>query len=171
MKRMLFILVEGPDDKRFFEKIVRPLLQEPYTHVRLWMYSREKIERRRNLIKSIKAMAGDYIYVADINTAECVPSRKEKIMQKIGIEEEKVIVVVREIEGWYLAGVRVEHSKKLGISEIRDTDNITKEDFNRLIPTKDSRIVFMERILRDYDVDTGKEKNKSLKYFLNRYCI
>lgn len=133
MKGSLFILVEGSDDERFFQKVVRPFFQKRYSDVRLWKYSKEKIEKRRAFLRSIKAMKADYIYVTDINEAVCTSSKKERVMEKLGVEKGKIIVVVREIEGWYLAGVKPENAKKLGISNVENTDSITKEDFNRLL--------------------------------------
>ena len=115
-------------------------------------------------------MKADYIYVTDINEAPCITFKKEDIMQKIGIGKDKIVVVVREIEGWYLAGLHAEDSKRLGIEEINDTNDITKEDFNKLIPKKiKSRLVFMKKILRTYDTEIAKEKNKSFKYFLDNH--
>ena len=168
MKGVLFIFLEGPDDERFFEKIVKPLFQEEYSNVRLWKYSKKKIERRKNFVRSAKAMKADFIYVADINQAVCITSKKEQIMQDIGIEEDDIIIVVREIEGWYLAGVDA-NVRTLGVSEAGNTNAVTKEDFNKLIPKRGSRILFMEKILNDYDIEAARKKNKSLEYFLDKY--
>lgn len=114
-------------------------------------------------------MNADYIYVTDINKAMCITAKKEEVTQKVGIDKDRIIVVVREIEGWYLAGVCEENSRKLNVSEMKDTNNTTKEDFNRLIPKKYSRILFMERLLNCYDINTAKRKNESVKYFLGKY--
>ncbi|KYK33412.1 MAG: hypothetical protein HXS48_25745 [Theionarchaea archaeon] len=138
MAGLLFILVEGNDDERFFKRIINPVFQEKYSSVRLWKYSKKKLEKTKRFIKSIKSMNADYIYTADINEAPCITFKKEDVIQKSGIEEDKIIIVVKEVEGWYLAGLSAENSKRLGISEIKDTNKTTKEDFNRLIPKKSS---------------------------------
>lgn len=169
MKGVLFIFVEGPDDERFFESIVNPLFRKKFSTIKIWKYSKEKIERRRNFVKSVKAMNADYIYVTDINKAVCITAKKEEVTQKVGIDKDRIIVVVREVEGWYLAGVCGKNLKRLSISEMEDTNNITKEDLNRMIPKRYSRILFMERLLSVYDIRTAKKKNESLKYFLSKY--
>lgn len=91
-------------------------------------------------------------------------------MQEIGIEKDNIIVVVKEIEGWYLAGLSAKISRKLGIPHVKDTNDMTKEDFNRLMPKKiGSRIAFMEKILKVYDIEIAKRKNESLRCFLDKY--
>lgn len=170
MADLLFVFVEGNDDERFFNSIIRPILQRKYSQIRFWKYAKKKFEKRKRFIKSIQSMKADYMYVTDINEAPCITVKKEDIMQKIGIGKDKIVVVVREIEGWYLAGLHAEDSKRLGIEEINDTNDITKEDFNKLIPKKiKSRLVFMKKILRIYDTKIAKEKNKSFKYFLDNH--
>lgn len=59
---MLVILVEGEDDERFFEKVIKPLLQERYSEVKLWKYPRKKFEKRKSFIKSIKRMKVRNLY-------------------------------------------------------------------------------------------------------------
>ncbi|MFQ6057194.1 MAG: hypothetical protein ACE5J3_14580, partial [Methanosarcinales archaeon] len=97
---------------------------------------------------------------------------KEKITNKFNriIAEDKIIVVVKEIESWYLAGLDENTSKKLGIrKKIRTTNSITKEEFNQLIPKNMPRIEFMRKILKNYDVEIAKVRNRSLGYFLNKW--
>ena len=52
------------------------------------------------------------------------------------------------------------------------TDNLTKEDFNGLIPGKyDSRIDFMFEILKYFSIDSAGKKNHSFRYFAERYHL
>jgi len=61
-------------------------------------------------------------------------------------------------------------SKKLGIrKKIGITDKITKEKFNQLIPKNMPRIDFMQEILKNYDREIAKERNRSFGYFLNKW--
>ena len=52
--KRLFILIEGDDDERFFEKIINPLLDEKYDSITLWKYSQETNKRINNIIRGIK---------------------------------------------------------------------------------------------------------------------
>jgi hypothetical protein len=168
---LLFILLEGDDDERFFEKIVKSVLQKRYSAIKIWKYSQQKQERMVNLVKSINSMKADYIFARDFNDSPCITAKKESITGKFKqITEDKIIVVVKEIESWYLAGLDENTSKKVGIrKKIRTEDRITKEDFNQLIPKNMPRIEFMRNILENYDVEIAKRRNRSFGYFLNKW--
>ena len=169
--KQLFIFLEGNDDEQFFENVVKPLLQERYSMIRFWKYSQRKPEKVANFVKSINAMNADYIFAGDLNSAPCITFKKGKITNEFNqIAEEKIIIVAKEIESWYLAGLDEKISKKLSIrKKIQFTDTITKEDFNRLIPKSMPRIEFMQKILDNYNIEIGKKKNSSFGYFLNKW--
>ncbi len=169
--KQLFIFLEGNDDERFFENVVMPLFQERYSMIRFWKYSQRKPSKVANFIRSIRAMNADYIFARDLNSDPCITSKKGQITKKFNLlAEEKIIIVAKEIESWYLAGMDEKTSKKLSIrKKIQSTDTITKEDFNRLIPKNMPRIEFMRKILENYDIEIGKKKNSSFEYFLNKW--
>jgi len=169
--KRLFIWVEGNDDERFFNKIFIPKFKEKYDTVNIIKYAKLKKERIDNFIKSIKAMGADYIYLMDINNSTCVTSKKEEIEKKHpNIDKEKIIVVVKEIESWYLAGLDNMVCNQLKIKNFANTDNITKEKFNALIPRKfTSRIDFMSETLKNFSIEIAKHKNNSFKYFVEKY--
>ena len=170
--KRLFVFVEGNDDKRFFESTVKPHFYNHYDSVQFYTYAQAKTEKSKNFITSIKAMGADYIIVADINDAPCVTERKEKIKRRFGADiiDEKIVLTIREIESWYLAGLTNSKCEKLKLRNIPNTDNMTKENFNSLIPKKfSSRIDFMVEILKCFSIPTAKKKNKSFSYFYKKY--
>ena len=170
--KLLFILIEGDDDERFFESVVKPFLQERYSAIKFWQYAEENEKRKVNFIKSITSMKADYICIGDIDDVPCVTSKKERITDDFDekITKDKIIIVIKEIESWYLAGLDEKASKKLGIrKKIETTDNVIKEHFNQLIPKKMPRIEFMQKILENYDVEVAEGKNRSFGYFLNKW--
>lgn len=116
-------------------------------------------------------MNADYIFVADINDALSETAKRQKIQGEFSeVEGDRIIVVIKEIESWYLAGLDDANSRKLGIHFSGCTDNVTKEQFNSLIPKKfDSRIDFMSEVLKRFSLEMAKQKNKSFKGFLERY--
>lgn len=86
------------------------------------------------------------------------------------IENDKIIVVIKEIESWYLAGLDDEEYKRFEMHTLSNTDDITKEQFNDLIPKKfDSRIDFLLEILKSFSIEIAKQKNKSFRYFSEKY--
>ena len=169
--KLLFIWVEGDDDERLFNKTLAPKFQEKYNAVKIIKYATMKKEKVDSFIESIKAMGADYIYSTDINDSPCVTAKKGKILNRYkNIESDKIIIVVKEIESWYLAGLDSKACKQLKISNFASTDNITKEKFNALIPKKfTSRIDFMSEILKNFSIDMAKQKNNSFRYFVEKY--
>ena len=168
--KTLYIFVEGEDDKRFFERIVKPMFQGKYDSVEVYKYAQEKNKKVNSFLRSVKGMNADYIYASDINRAPCVTAKKQDVQSKFrDIDEDRIIVVIREIESWYLAGLDDTSSKNLGILPCGATDTVTKEQFNDLIPKKfDSRIDFMQEIMKCFQIETGKQKNTSFRYFFEK---
>jgi hypothetical protein len=172
--RKLYIFVEGDDDELFFERIIKPLFEKKYgsDSVEVRKYAKMKKEKVVAFLRSIRSMKADYIFTTDINTAPCISGRKEKVKNKFDghVTGDRIAVVIKEIESWYLAGVNDEFRKKCKISSYSATDNITKEQFNSYIPKKfGSRINFMVEILEHFSVEIAKQRNRSFRYFLKKY--
>ena len=75
--KKLYIWVEGDDDKRFFNGVIKSKFIKKYDSVEIVRYAHLKREKIDNFLKSIKAMSANYIYVADINNAPCVTSQSQ----------------------------------------------------------------------------------------------
>jgi hypothetical protein len=171
MKKRLFILVEGEDDIRFFGRIIKPLLSPSYHSVEIIPYASIKREKVNKFLKSVALMNNDYIFVADIDQERSVQDKKQILYYWFSdIESRSIVVVIREIESWYLAGLSFDAAQELGVPDHSSTDQITKEDFNALIPHQfDSRIDFMFEILKSFSLETAVRKNTSFRFFVNRY--
>lgn len=167
--KRLFIWVEGPDDVRFFDEIIKPIFEKKYNLVKVTPYAGLKRKKVDDFLKSIKAMGADYFYVKDINDAPCVTAKKQEIQDELNTDKDRIIVVIKEIESWYLAGLDGENSRKFGITNFRTTDSVTKEQFNKLISGKFDRIDFMLEILKRFSVIIARQKNRSFKYFLEKH--
>jgi len=81
--KKLYIWVEGDDDKRFFNGVIKSKFIKKYDSVEIVRYAHLKREKIDNFLKSIKAMSANYIYVADINNAPCVTDKKRKNTKRI----------------------------------------------------------------------------------------
>jgi len=172
--KRLFILVEGSDDTRFFEHSIKPLFEAKYDVVQIIAYARMKKEKVKGWLASIEAMKADCIFAADINSDPCVTQKKKTIVSEWGVNVAKarMVVVIKEIESWYLAGVTDARCKtlKLKLLSVQHTNNITKEKFNSMIPKRfDSRIDFLLELLKRYSVPTAKRKNRSFSYFYDKH--
>lgn len=168
----LYLFLEGNDDERFFNKILIKNLEEFYTKVEILKYAEMKLSDMRKYARTIINKENwDYICVCDIDTTECYPEKKRSIRSKNNlIEENKIAVVIKEIESWYLAGIDCDYlrSIKAGLID-RNCNEITKEIFDNLIPKKMPRSVFMNKILENYDINLAKRNNSTFLYFLRTF--
>lgn len=172
MYRRVDVLLEGRDDKRFFDAVIRPILQKRYDDVRTWEYAGASIERRINYLRSIQAMGNaDYLFLSDLDTSPCITERKGHLVNshKGIIEASRTIVVMREIESWYLAGMDDRVCRRLGVRVPRRTDKVTKEQFAGLMPRRfNSAVEFMTEILRCFRIETAKGRNRSFCYLMDK---
>jgi hypothetical protein len=167
----LYILLEGNDDERFFRILLRPYLERKYRKVRFWKYAREKRSHTLKFIKSLQKMDVDFIYVRDIDSAPSVRTKKQEIGEWYAhaVPDQVIVIVVMEIESWYLAGPDPDYLSHFGIQIEESTDTLTKEAFNRLIPLRMSRIEFMNELLKHYSIDSGITHNASFNFFVQRW--
>ncbi len=173
MKKRLFIMVEGEDDVRFFGRLIKPLIAPRYDSVEIIPYACIKREKVNKFLKSVILMKNDYIFVADIDNERSVRDKKQILYYRFSeIDGGKIVIVIREIESWYYAGISGSLALELGITETGNTDDMTKEDFNLRIPRKfDSRIDFMFEILKSFSLETATKKNSSFRFFADRYQV
>jgi hypothetical protein len=164
---MLFLLVEG-DDERFVERIVVPKFSSRYDLVQARKYARKKREKVNAFLRSIKAMGAGYLLLADLNAYPCFPKKKEALLETFReLESGKTLIVVREIESWYLAGLSDDNP--LGVQVPTDTSGLTKDQFNNTMPKGiDSRIAYLIEVLRHFDIRAATTKNASFLYLAQR---
>jgi hypothetical protein len=174
--KVLFIWIEGADDRRFFEAIIKPKLKSKYIDIRLIEYSRKKSTFTENFIRTIESMGADYIYVTDIDRSPCITAKKERVKKEINnIDIGKIVIVIKEIESWYFAGLTAKALQSLGIEDYHKfatTNELQKEAFNKNIPKKfNSRIDFMQEVLKLFQLETvtNNQTNYSLCYFIQKY--
>ena len=173
----LYIWVEGKYDKLFFETI-KPGLEKKYgrgqVHIR--QYRQRKNSEITSLIEEREAKDDICIGVADIDSAPCISKRKQEKQREEfkSLDKNRIIIVVKEIESWYLAGLDDKACRKLEITNFDITDSITKSRFDHLWHRSkkfDSDIDFMQELLKAFDIETAKRKNKSFGYFAEKYGL
>lgn len=168
--KRLFIWVEGHDDMLFFNKIIRPIFRHRYDVVEVRQYAQMKKHKLENLLQSLDELKADCLVIADIDFHPCVTAKKQYLSYRFpSVSPEKFVIVIQEIESWYLAGLTANRSKKLGVSRVHSTNQITKEVFVELKPRNQTKLSFMLEILKRYSIHAAKQKNRSFKYFMNKY--
>lgn len=172
-KTNFFFLVEGQDDSRFIDQIIIPLINKENHECIIYTYCNETPEKIQKFIRSIRAMQALYLLIADIDQSPCVTSKKDLLVKKFGSDEDNMIIVIKEIESWYFCGIRYDNCQKIGIrksdyKKYSESQPISKEQFNLIIPKKMTRTEFLISILKHFDKNYAKEKNSAFKYFLER---
>ncbi len=171
--KRLFIFVEGSDDVRFFETIIKPRFEHAFLSVELITFACLKSVKVDRFINGINAMHHHYIIVADIDLEKSVHAKKKVILSRfLAADYQNVMVIIQEIESWYLAGIDDTGAKALGIHAPARSDFVTKEDFIRWIPGYyPSKIAFMIDVLKYFSLSVAVEKNKSFRFFMEHYVI
>lgn len=169
---ILYIFVEGDDDERFFKQIVAPILKKKYSKITIQKYSEEKRKVIAGLIKTVQDLGFEYILVSDKDDFNCVTTKKDKLIESLGIEipQDRIAIVVREIEGWYLCGLGYMHCKKFKLPNLGCTETVCKEVFEKMIPSRMLRIEFMQNLLESFDLEIAKTKNNSFRHFVEKHA-
>ena len=168
----LVLFVEGPDDSRFAERVLFPLAERMFNHIQLYEYAERKPSKVREYISQIKFVPDwDYIFTADFDEGPCITLRKSRLMDQYDSldDPKRILIVRREIESWYLAGLNSDSCAHLGIPNFPDTNDILKEQFDGIIPQRfDSRTDFLVETLKRYDTATARRKNASFDYAMEK---
>lgn len=173
MYTKLYIYVEGNDEENFFNNIIGPDISN-YDKIEIRKHRNIRKEMVKQLIAKHRSQTNefvsDYIFLYDQGSSRCVIEKKDNIMGVYNfLERNKTIIVGKEIEGWYLAGINKENCRKLGIKYMESTDHINKEAFSNMKPRKfDSLIDFKRELLKLYDIQLAMKRNNSFKFFLKR---
>ena len=167
-----YIFVEGVDDERMIENIFKPLLLEKHEYIHIYKYSNRTKRKVKSVLQSIEGMGANYLFLGDRDNAPCVSDRKTRLIKKYtSLDPNKTIIVVKEIESWYLAGLVDSRAKDMGIEAVNNSENICKEKFNKMKPKKISSVLeFKLNLLSEYDMETAISRNDSLKYFHKKCC-
>lgn len=170
-EKIIKIFVEGDSDERFIKWVINC-----YYNVLPVQYQQKPNRNINTYINQAKAKENqDYIFLADLDSHSypCTTSKKEKRSNEYCALDDmaKIIIVKEEIESWYISGLSDECPEDLkGISVPDDTQNFTKEDFEKVIPPKfeDSKINFMIEICKCYNIELARNRNDSFNRFIKQ---
>ena len=168
--RSLFLLVEGRDDARFCREVLIPIFRRTFHDVRTWEYSRKKPSKTIDFIRNIGYMNANYILFGDMDRHPCVTSTKEDITAQFPVLSwNRVVVIRRMIEAWYLAGLSEASHRDLALDRVRNIEEITKDQFNNLVGGSDEHSNSMIEILKYYDVEVARRRSRSFRYFWQKH--
>jgi hypothetical protein len=121
------------------------------------------------LIRVSKRM-GTCLFIKDMDDSPCKTALKKIILLRFtDLSKEDIHIVIKEIEGWYLAGASSGIETTLGIKlDDINTNTITKETFLSLKPMKMTKTAFYGMFLKNYDIEKAKARNESFKRFVEK---
>ncbi len=164
----LFVFLEGDDDERLFDAVLRPSFNIQYDLVQTIKYAGLKSDKVDSYLTSIKGMGANYLFLRDMDQGQCVSSKKLELVGRYKkLDTSNIHLVIREMESWYLAGITKAHARKIKLATSGTTDSITKEAFDGLKPRRFiSRIDFMVELLNFFSVSAAIANNQSFKHFI-----
>jgi hypothetical protein len=110
--------------------------------------------------------------MTDKDTSDCITKRKKKLSSVYEeVEEKNILIVIKEIEAWYLAGVGKQFAKKHNLKIPSNTDEINKTKFKVILKSSDfdEGLDMMQEIAKRFDIELAKKRNTSFSYFWNKY--
>lgn len=164
----IHVLLEGPDDDRFFRSVLLPELAKAYDNVRTYLYARKSRKDRAKYVKTLNESKQAYIVLADFDAKDsCYGKRKSRLRKDIPRAGDTNMAIVRtEIESWYLAGMGRPECERLQIPYHPNTEPISKEEFEQMRGRAEPmpRAEFMVTMLDAFSADTAKRQNASFGY-------
>ena len=151
-------------------EVLTPIFRSHYDHVEIWEYSQQTSAKFSRLLQAIISMNDDYLLIRDMDNRPCVTATKEEIASRISaVSWDRVVVVPREIEAWYLAGLNEAACDELGIDRVSEIDTVTKERFDQFVGGRRQHQPTMIEILRHYDVQVARQRSPSFAYFWQKH--
>jgi len=178
--KLIYFIIEGPDDERFFNKIVKPLFESNGFKTKCFKHACIRPKERIKFIRSIKRFDNcDYIYAKDLDQYPCISSRRNSITKELSdeVDDNRIMVVAKVIESWYLAGVDEKTLKQLHVNRknisriLKSTDTIDKIQFNEFFPTTIPRSNIMHQLLSNYNIYDAINRNTSFNYFMRKFKL
>jgi len=162
------LFVEGPEDRAFVERVLKPRLQERYNEVRIQTHAQTPDEQLRSHFRSLKRMGSDFFLLVDYDRGPCVAAVRQNYAQRYEpyLGETQVLVARPMIEAWYTAGVPSQNPFKASIPPI--VESVDKQSFAGIFGERaqnlEERIVLLQQILAIYDWDLALQRSASLRY-------
>lgn len=171
MSKSLIFFVEGFFDRVFIEKIVLKILEDKTSFTfKVYEYSevKSKWKKLNSFLSNLEKAGIEYLFLTDINNAPCISARKIILQEDIPkINPDKIVIVKKEIESWFLAGIDEITRKKIKIEQFSSTDTLSKEDFSKAIGSR-KKVNVISEICRSFNLNEARRKNNSFDYFLRK---
>ncbi len=176
MKQIRFF-VEGKDDQVFIEYVVKPLCRlYDVAFSGTVQCSQTDPKKIASFVHNTIRDGSICFFLADQDSLQyhTLEQRLRSIYQKYQLPSSThLVVVIEEIESWYIAGLSHYWYKELQLGSYHQTTNtLTKEMFNHLFQTtrlaRGGRASLLPYLLHRFDPDIACERNSSFQYFYKK---
>lgn len=175
----MHFFVEGATDAELIRAVVLPRLGIVNTSeqdLAVETYASRDPKKNAGVFCTLLKQGYDCYILADLDTSACITDAKTRLLktnfvftgrQRPADLQRRIIIVCPEIEAWYLAGLPPDNI--LNFSVASHTDAVTKERFKNLCQQHGVDYwVALRQILKEYDWNLAKTRNRSLNYFATR---
>ncbi len=144
-----------------------------YKDFKIIQYAQINVSKVSYYIKQCAQAGYNFIFLHDMDDAKDKDNRKKEVQTNYGIEQlESIIIVITEIESWYLAGIDFKRFK-IKKNKIINTETVTKEDFYNIIDKttlkkKYPNVTKLTEILASFNMEQGKQENSSFNDFITK---
>ncbi len=174
-KKRFHFFYEGVNDWRFIEHVLLPRLKPNYGPFPPWKLANYSNEQHRERIREISIKKEEYIFLTDLkgNGYNCVKKKRDDLKDSLNIKNCcRIIIVEKEIESWYLAGLKKCECCRFNIPFLEDTNDVTKDIFKQMAAkAKLSELTFRLEILPNFDVELAIARNDSFAYFWKKHFL
>jgi hypothetical protein len=164
-------LIEGPDDEAFILEVVRPAV---FSDFNFDFYHHAKKDNRalRQYIRNHRNIGFDtYLFLHDHDKPLiCNTNRKSQLLLKYpGVDAARLVLVVIEIESWYIAGVDIRLIPK-GRRWTTNIEKVNKDKFSAIGKANGfgNTAAFRRFCLDNYDLELALSKSPSLRYLVGK---
>jgi len=169
---ILYLLVEGKDDELFCERLLSRCFSKVFDDIRIIQWAEKSAGTVNKLLLSFQDKEYPYIFFGDFRRL-CITGTKQDLAHIYeALDLSQILVVVKEIEGWYIAGLDDAACERLGIPRMNRTDDLGKKRFMSMMPARYETVIeFMLAIIDEYSFEVARSKNASLSHLLDKYGI
>jgi hypothetical protein len=174
MSIILTIFLEGERDCDLFHHRIKHNLEEHDFKIETFRYRKQDKHEVNSYIDTIKKskFSGkkDYIFLADLDNSTIDNKKNQLIQIYKKIDRDNIIIVCKEIEGWYLAGLseKTANDLKINIDDYKklNPNIVTKAQFERLKPEHFRRMrLFYISAAKLFDYIIARQRNESFNFF------
>jgi len=168
VKDVIYILIESDTDHEFYEAIIEPILYEKYDQVIPYKYIEKKKKAVTKYINVILKQKADY-YVLGDKDDDTNANAIDRVFQRMDtkIHKNKVVLVIKEMECWILAGITDEMYDRYNIElNITNTEIYCKEEICDEFKKHLNPSIFITAILNTYNFNNARLRNNSFDRFM-----